>query len=317
MQTLSVEQMAIHERALRLAKAHRKIEAQLIHALQEVDRAKIFKKLGQPSLFAYATRVLGLSEPLAYAFITVARKCKEIDQLQAAIDSEQLSVSKAVRITSSLTKESAPELITFAKIHSSKEIDFEMARRNPKSQTKSLVKPLSEDLVEIKLTVSKATYEKLSRARSLEAQKQKNSKMENVLEAVLDNYLHHHDPVKKAERAKQKTKPCSSKVMEERNLREKSPSIAARRIPLTAEQKHAVFRRDQGKCTHVNASGQRCNQDRWIEVHHIIPVSQGGSNKLENLTILCSSHHDLAHQLSLPIEGQVTWLRSPMRTYSV
>jgi 5-methylcytosine-specific restriction endonuclease McrA len=317
MQTLSVDQMAIHERALRLVKAHRKIESQLIHVLQEVDRAKFFKKLGQPSLFAYATQVLGLSESLAYAFITVARKCKEIDQLQAAIDSEQLSVSKAVRITSSLTTETTEELIAFAKVHSSKEIDCEMARRNPKSQVKSVVKPLSENLVEIKLTVSKATYEKWNRAQSLEAQKQKSSKMENVLEAVLDDYLRHHDPVKKAECAKQKAKPCLSKVMEERNLKETSPSMAERRIPLTAEQKHTVFRRDQGKCTHVNASGQRCNQDRWIEVHHIVPLSQGGSNEPENLTTLCSFHHDLVHQLSLPIDGQVTWLRSAMRAYSV
>lgn len=30
-----------------------------------------------------------------------------------------------------------------------------------------------------------------------------------------------------------------------------------------------------------------------------------------------SSHHDLVHQLSLPLEGQVTWLRSPRVSYEL
>src|SRR5262249_527268 len=89
------------------------------------------------------------------------------------------------------------------------------------------------------------------------------------------------------------------------------------RTPLTAAQKHAVFKRDQGRCTHVDASGRRCNQDRWLHTHHIVHVSQGGNNEPENLTTLCSFHHDLVHQLSLPIEGQVNWLRSPQRGYAV
>jgi len=85
----------------------------------------------------------------------------------------------------------------------------------------------------------------------------------------------------------------------------------------SSEQKHAVFLRDQGKCTHVGHNKKRCGDDRWTQIHHIIHVNQGGTNDLENLTTLCSFHHDLVHQLSLPLEGQVSWLRSPRTPYKV
>ncbi|MBI2605974.1 MAG: HNH endonuclease [Deltaproteobacteria bacterium] len=39
----------------------------------------------------------------------------------------------------------------------------------------------------------------------------------------------------------------------------------------------------------------RCEQKRWLQVHHIKPVSLGGGNTLENLTTLCSGHHRMRH----------------------
>ncbi|MDR3608501.1 MAG: HNH endonuclease signature motif containing protein [Oligoflexia bacterium] len=66
------------------------------------------------------------------------------------------------------------------------------------------------------------------------------------------------------------------------------------RAPLPAAVLHQVNLRDQGRCTHVT-NGKRCNQARWTEIHHKIPVSQGGPNTPENLITLCSTHHQLQH----------------------
>jgi 5-methylcytosine-specific restriction endonuclease McrA len=87
------------------------------------------------------------------------------------------------------------------------------------------------------------------------------------------------------------------------------------RRPLSASEKHAVFLRDQGRCTFMNERGERCNADRWLHVHHIKPVSQGGTNDLANLTVICSAHHDLVHQLSFALESQINWLREPTVAY--
>jgi predicted restriction endonuclease len=66
----------------------------------------------------------------------------------------------------------------------------------------------------------------------------------------------------------------------------------------------------------VDANGNRCPNDRYLHIHHIQPVSHGGSNEPGNLTTLCSYHHDMAHQLSFGIEGQVTWLREQSTLYT-
>lgn len=90
-----------------------------------------------------------------------------------------------------------------------------------------------------------------------------------------------------------------------------------KRVPLTAEQKHQVNHRDKGQCTFVDQHGKRCENKRWVHIHHIRHVQDGGTNDPDNLTTLCAYHHDLTHQLTLPIEGQITWLREPIAPYGV
>ncbi|MGE0527944.1 MAG: HNH endonuclease, partial [Bdellovibrionales bacterium] len=87
------------------------------------------------------------------------------------------------------------------------------------------------------------------------------------------------------------------------------------RLRVTVAQREATLARDGGRCTHVDAQGRRCSEDKWLDVHHIRPVSAGGGHHLDNLTTLCRHHHDLVHQFSLPIEGQVSWLRAPQVGY--
>jgi 5-methylcytosine-specific restriction endonuclease McrA len=92
-------------------------------------------------------------------------------------------------------------------------------------------------------------------------------------------------------------------------------TLITKRRRLLAHEKHAVFARDGGRCTFKDALGRQCESERWLHLHHIHPVSLGGGNQVSNITTLCSFHHDLVHQLSFPIEGQISWLREPERAY--
>jgi hypothetical protein len=298
---LSKIQNAVHEQALRLSARYLKNEQELIEILIQVETSNTHKALGKPSLFLYATELLGLTEAVAYALISVARKAQTIPLLREALAKQKISPSKASRIVSALTETNASELIEFAKTHTSKEIDFEVAKRNPKARTRDKIKPLSEDQVQVTVTVDKTTLDKLKRVQSLLAQRNQPATLSDAVSAMSEFYLEAKDPVRKAERAKSRPKPTEE--------------LCLNRVPLKAQEKHTVFKRDQGKCTHVDEHGRRCNSDRWIEIHHVQPVSQGGSNHPSNLTTLCSFHHDLVHQQSFPIEGQVTWLRSPKGAY--
>jgi HNH endonuclease len=329
---LSLDQKNLHHRALALTAQHRRIESTLIVVLKEIDKTKLYKKLGQPSLFTYAVKLLGLTESVAYGFISVARKSDQVAPLFKAIEEQRLSVAKASRIVAALTNENAEALIEFANSHSTRETEFEVARLRPKTAGPDRIKPLSENLIRLEMSLSKAVFAKFTRARALVASRGRaDTGFESVLDAVLSEFLKRRDPVKRAERAiAKKVAKCSNSKSsgEETSSAETSavppstmppavtanfqPGLCALRVrsrqPLTAAQKHVVFARDGGRCTHIDSSGGRCATDRWLHLHHLTPVSRGGRNDPSNLTTLCSFHHDLAHQ--------GTWLRERGSRYS-
>jgi hypothetical protein len=46
-----------------------------------------------------------------------------------------------------------------------------------------------------------------------------------------------------------------------------------------------------------------CNRTRWLAAHHLIPWSQGGPTDLDNLVMICGSHHRLVHEGGWKISG--------------
>ncbi len=293
-EALSENHLELHERAIQLSRELRRLEGELILILDEIDQQKFFKRLGYASLFTYAVGALGLSEANAYAFISVARKSREIPELKIAVIEQKITVAKASRIVAAITKENAPALVKFAETHTTRQTEIEVARLQPSVAVLDKIKFKGEDLVQLECGITKDTHEKLERVKSLLAAKGQFS-LDKVLSEVLEDYLERHDPVRKAERALAK-KPETKKLCA---LRVRASS---KRAPVPARTKHQVHARDQGRCTHANANGDRCANDRWIELHHIRPVSKGGSNEVENLMTLCGFHHDLIHQLSLPLD---------------
>ncbi len=67
------------------------------------------------------------------------------------------------------------------------------------------------------------------------------------------------------------------------------------RRKLPARVEHTVNLRDQAQCTHVDHQGRRCPNRRWLQRHHLKPVSMGGDDSAANLRSLCSGHHRLVH----------------------
>ncbi len=305
MYPLNSAQLTLHEQALQLSRQHRTLEAELISLLMQIDKTKLYKKLGCPSLFIYAVKELKFSESIAYAFINVARKASQVAPLKEAIARRELSVAKANRIVSALSQQNAAQLVEFAKTHSTRATEMAVAEISPRTRGPERVKPIAKDLLRLEMAVSAQIYEKLKRAQSVVAQKANQSPtLEQTLDAALEAYLDHHDPLRKAERAKRRVELCARKV------------TSRQRTPVPSGIKHQVYSRDKGRCTHVNDQGERCGSDRWVDIHHIREVSRGGTHELQNLTILCAFHHDLVHQLSLPVDGAVNWLRSPSVLYS-
>lgn len=80
----------------------------------------------------------------------------------------------------------------------------------------------------------------------------------------------------------------------EQLLLEPGKSSRPKSLPRTAVTQatlQALFGRAQGRC-----ESRGCGQAGFLHVHHRRPWSEGGTNELENLELLCSGCHALGHR---------------------
>lgn len=277
---LTPEQSAAHERALLCAKRFHLAEKDLLLAIMEADRLRIYEKFGETHLTPYCEKYLKLSGDVAGTYVRVARKASELPALLDAVANGKIPISKARTITALLTKENCETWIRKAETLSKTQLEREVANATPGGFTAEKVRPIEGDNFQVQLILTKEQMELLQRARQLMAEKAgKRYGYARTIELLLKDFLEAHDPVRRAGRAKSNKSDPS---------RDGSPKLSAR-------IKHAVHRRDQGRCQAILPDGQLCGSTRWIHLHHIRPKSEGGKDIIENLTTLCSAHHRQWH----------------------
>ena len=279
----------LHLKTKSVAKTYLQIEADLVSLLIEMDRRRAFRELGYASLFQYCVHELKLSEAVTSAFITVSRKAAVIPPLMEALETQALTVSKAAKITSALDiqhVEETNDVIQFASQHSTAETEKWLREKKG-----------IETVHNLKL--DSATMAKLKKARTLTKQ---SLTLEQTLALVLDEYIDRHDPLEKAKR-RQKRKdtgyPVRKTQSKDGNILPTAKTQVVRpftRRPLPAQIKHFVIQRDQNRCTYEIRPGLRCTHTKFLEIHHRTPLQNGGTDNPENLGLLCSAHHQMAHR---------------------
>ncbi|PIU00870.1 MAG: hypothetical protein COT74_02930 [Bdellovibrionales bacterium CG10_big_fil_rev_8_21_14_0_10_45_34] len=394
----------IHINAVEKTAKYLTAEAELIEALDEVEKHRAFIRLGYGSLWTYCTEALKLSESVAASFIGVMRKSREVPELKAAIRAGDFSVSKARKIVSVITPENKQTWIELCKTLPCKKLEKEVVLVNPKEVVHEAAKPVQENRIKLTIGVSEELYEKFQRAQDILCQRtQRPLSYEATLEQIVEFFVEKVDPIRKAQRAVAKSQRSSGesgrsrhseKAVTEKTGQEESKtkidnyrrpesahkvaaaknaiyeadvhknkedsskrlsdsvsnvlftSTVRRRLKnqtleresehqryslnseceagegqlftrtvklrltrrslnrekrshrknLPAEVRHKVLLRDGNRCTHINKRGIRCHEKKWLDFHHIQPVSHGGKDNPENVTILCKSHHLQHHE---------------------
>lgn len=275
--------MNLHFRALELVKQYQSVEAALVEVLRQIDDRRIYREHGAASLFVYATKVLGLTESVAWNFITVSRATKRSPTLKQAIQNGELSVSKARRITSVLSFENQAEWVEKAKTLSQRNLEKAVAKENPKTLAPERTSYVAENLIKLELGVSEQELEEIKYVQDLLSSfKQKSVSLKDAILETVRSFKARHDPLEKAKRAQ---KPDSSQVAQ--------PESPAKGF--TAAIVHEIAVRDQNQCRGTDPDGKRCASRRWLDIHHRVPRREGGSDDLVNLITLCRAHHQLAH----------------------
>jgi len=128
---------------------------------------------------------------------------------------------------------------------------------------------------------------KYEEVRTLLSQRLSGTSFEQVFEALIEEFLDRHSPVRRTVRRESKRRtPRASK-----DSRTKTGE-RSRHIPAAARDQ--VFVRDKGRCTYIGKTGRKCGSTQALQIDHIKPVARGGTSALSNLRLVCAKHNRLA-----------------------
>lgn len=244
-----------------LASYERKITAQLLHHLKEIEARKLFSEIGHSSLFTYMTKELGFSESSAYRRINAARLLKDIPELEKKIEDGDLTLSNLSKVSDKFKQENITDLEFKKDVIAT--IENTSARECDKALSEIVV-PNNLPIEPVKLfhpihiNMSEETYNKFEEVRGLLAHRRLNRD-----EMFLKIFEITSEQLKK-----EKFKTHSTQL---------PASSDTRHIP--AGLRKAVH--EKYKCC------VKCGSTYALEVNHIVPYALGGKTELSNLNILC------------------------------
>ena len=306
-------------------RAERESLSGVLHYLREVERRRLHSKHKCSSLFEFAMKVHGYSEPEANSRISAMRLLKELPEIEEKIESGALSLTNLNSARAMFRKEKK------ASIQRSRKEKIEVLEKlenRSKKEAKRVLEKESflEPSFDLEMTGTERTFfsdndelePKLKRLFELKARSNPNMSLRDLVNAMADECLPRWDPLEKAKRGqakkeRQQTEPSQSPRPDEVKpvLNQETPSLESEEKPsryAPATVRHAVYMRDQGRC-------QNCGSGRATEIDHVVPFAMGGMSDLENLRLLCRSCNQRHAIRSYGSNKMQSFLRAPVVAY--
>ena len=122
----------------------RRTEADLVAHVGEVDARRLYAREASPSMFAYCTEVLHLSEAEAYLRIAAARASREHPVLLEMLADGRLHLTAVAKLAPHLSLENRESLLTRATHKSKREIEELIAELAPCPDVPAVMRKLPE-----------------------------------------------------------------------------------------------------------------------------------------------------------------------------
>jgi hypothetical protein len=145
--TSSLEQVpddALLRQLAELLRQSRRVEADLVAHIGEADARRLYAREASPSMFAYCTEVLHLSEFEAYLRITAARAAREHPVLLAMLREGSLHLTAVAKLAPHLTPENCETLLGRAAHRTKREVEELIAEVAPRPDARTVVRKLPE-----------------------------------------------------------------------------------------------------------------------------------------------------------------------------
>jgi hypothetical protein len=128
----------------RLAQSEREATAALVASLVEFEQRRLYLSEGFPSLFAYCTQRLHLSEHAAYHRIEAARAIVRFPVILELMEESALTLTAVGLLRPHLTVENHVEVLKAAKYRGRRAVEELVARLNARPEIKASVRKLPE-----------------------------------------------------------------------------------------------------------------------------------------------------------------------------
>ena len=318
----SISDDELLRRLAQLLGQSRRVEADLVTHIAEVDERRLYAREASPSMFAYCTDVLHLSEAEAYRRIAAARASREHPILLAMLGDGRLHLTGVAQLAPHLTRENRDALLRRATHQSKRQIEELIAEITPRPDAPAVMRKLPErqetslptgpyraaaltpELVPDRVAppvsappVPPAVVEPLAPARykvQFTASAQLHDKLER-LQALMRSQVPDGDLAAIVEQAvtekleRLEARRFAATSTPRKALSETDFAPSTRHIP--APVRRAVRERDGNRCRYVDPKGRRCAERNRLEYHHRLPFGFGGDHSPENLRLMCPAHN--------------------------
>jgi hypothetical protein len=327
LQSLSDDELL--QRLAELLRRSRRVESELVAHIAEVDQRRLYAREASPSMFAYCTEVLNLSESEAYLRIAVARAPREHPMLLAMLSDGRWHLSGIAKLAPHLTVENRDRLLKRAAHKSKRQIEELIAELDPRTEAPAVIRKLparraeSRPSAELRPDAVEAptgepgpgriqeasappperhTVEPLAPARykvqftASADLHDKLGRLQDLMRAsVPDGDLAKIIEAAVTEKLERfEAKRFAKTKAPRKGLEETKMVSSSRQIP--AAVRRVVYARDKGQCTFVDTLGRRCRARDRLEFHHQRPFGKGGDHSPENIRLLCRAHEQLARK---------------------
>jgi hypothetical protein len=302
----------------RLAGCERDATARLVTHLAELDARRLYLGAGFPSLFAYCTTALRLSENEAYNRIEAARTARRFPVLFALLQDGRVNLTTVRLLGSHLSAENHEELLSAASGRSRREVEQLLARRFPQPVVPTSIRklpearpavtipmppPASDPGSEAPLSPAPAAQPPPTRRAVIAPLTQDQYKVMFTARAetcqklrLAQDLLRHQIPdgspaeifdLALSALLEGLARKKLAATSQPRPSRGSSPG--SRHIP--AQVKRAVWLRDGGRCAFLAKDGRRCDERGFLEFHHVTPFAAGGVAGTGNIALRCRAHN--------------------------
>jgi hypothetical protein len=306
----------------------RRVEAEVVAHIGEVDARRLYAREAAPSMFAYCTDLLHLSEAEAYLRITVARASREHPILLEMLADGRLHLSGIAKLAPHLNADSRDAVLERASHKSKREIEELVAELAPRPDARSVVRklpppvqlrpdgvegvtpPATQDRVRPNPPLPAAppmaasgpprtppSIQPLAPARykvqftASAALCRKIERLKTLMgSSIPDGDLATIIEDAVTEKLARLEARRFAQTMAPRKSLEKTSTSPKSRYVLAAVRR-AVFERDGGRCAFADEQGRRCPARGRLEFHHRLPFAYGGEHDPENLALMCRAHN--------------------------